>query len=179
VRKISFKRTDANLKYSNNSFSFLGFTPEDKNKLTASRNKKLFFGRKFQPDIAQSMLDEADLLISADNKNEQIEYHTPENWEHPSRTRYRQSVYHHLDTSPKPDDAIVNVAKTLCSLAVDVFLKHFSLQYQFGKLHEITSYHNENVLEGGLLKFSVYGDVKKNFEFFFTLTQTSFRQGTQ
>ena len=145
---------------------FLGFTPEDKNILTASRNKQLFFGRKFQPDIAQSMLDEADLLINADHENEQMGYNTPANWEHPSRTRYWQSIYHHLDTSPQPDDATVNVSKTLCAVAVDVFLRHVSRQYHFDKLQEITSYHNENALEGVLLKFSVSGGLRINFEVF-------------
>ena len=138
--------------------SFLGFKNEDKEMLMASRNKQLFFARKFQPDIAQSMLDEADLLISADNENEKLEHHTPTNCEHSSRTRYLQNIYHHLDTSPQPDNAIVDVAKTLCSVAVDVFLNDSSTQYHFNKLLEITSYHNDNELEGVLLKFSVYGD---------------------
>jgi hypothetical protein len=134
--------------------------------IVASRDKQLFFGRKFQPDIAQSVLDEADLLINADNRNEKMEYHTPANWEHPSRTRYWQSVYHHLDTSPQPDEATVNVAKTLCALAVDVFLKQFSPQYYFNKLQEITSYHNDNSLQGVLLKFTIDGGVRMDFEVF-------------
>ena len=140
--------------------------PEDKNMLTASRDKQLFFGRKFLPDMAQSMIDEADLLISADNPTEQIECHKSGNCKHPSGTRYWQSIYHHLDVSPRPDEAIVNVANTLCSVAVDFFLKNSSRQYHFDKVHEVTSYHNENVLEGVLLKFSVYEDAKMNFEAF-------------
>ena len=138
------------------------------NKIIAARRQQLFFGRKFKPDIAQSMLDDVDLMISSDNKNKEMDSHTQYNRDHPSRTRYWKSIYHHLDTSPKPDDAILDVAETLCSIAMDVFLNASSRQYHFDKLHEITSYHNEDALEGVLLKVSVDENVKMNFEVFVT-----------
>ena len=55
---------------------FLDFTPEDWNKLKATGKKQLFFGRKFEPVICQSMLDEVDLWVSADNKEEEMHQQT-------------------------------------------------------------------------------------------------------
>ena len=109
------------------------------------------------------MLDEVDLWVSADNKEDEMHQQTPENWDHPSRTRYWQSIYHHLDTSPKNDQAIVDVAKTLCAVAIDVFLKDYSQESRFDMLHEITSYHNDDALEGVLLRFGMYGKRKTYF----------------
>ena len=145
--------------------------------MKATGKKQLFFGRKFEPVICQSTLDDVDLWMSAGNKEEDMQHQNLANWEHPSRTRYWQSVYHHLDTSPEPDHAIVDVAKTLCEVSIDVFLKELPQQYNFDMLHEITSYHDDNALEGVLIKFSVHGDVKMNLEVFVNPNLDVIRKG--
>ena len=60
--------------------------------------KQLFFGRKFEPVISQSVLDQVDLWINANNVEDQMYRNRAQvaNWEHPSRTRYWQNIYHHL-----------------------------------------------------------------------------------
>ena len=131
------------------------FTPEDWKKVNGTGKKQLFFGRKFEPVICQSMLDEVDIWINANNKEDKMNQNSLINWDHPSRPRYWQNVYHHLDTSPAPNMAVVEIANTLLIITDDVFVKNSLQTWRVGSLQEITSYHNDDELEGVLLKFDM------------------------
>ena len=89
--------------------------------------QQIFFGRKFDPIISQSILDKVDAWIIADHKEENMYKRSIPNWNHLSRTRYWQSMFHHLDITPKPDYTMVDIAETLCRSACDVFLYELSL----------------------------------------------------
>ena len=131
------------------------------------------------------MLDKIDQWNSANNDEDLISQQKLENWDHPSRTRYWQSIYHHLDLSPPPDTAVVEVSKTLCLIAIEDLLKELSDEgYKFEKLVEVTSYHLDDNLKGILIKFSMKGDSEeKIFEAIVDpkmnviRKQTAFRQG--
>ena len=134
----------------------LDITPEDWVKVNGTGKKQLFFGRKFEPIICQSMLDKIDQWISANNNEDQIFQQKIDNWDHPSRIRYWQNIFHHVDSSPLPDTAVVEVSKTLSSVVIDDFLKEVTKQgFKFEKLLEVTSYHENDNLNGILLKFSM------------------------
>ena len=139
-----------------NSILSLDITPEDWVKVNGTGKKQLFFGRKFEPIICQSMLDKIDQWISANNNEDKIFQQKLDNWDHPSRIRYWQNIFHHLDSSPLPDTAVVEVSKTLSSVVIDDQLKEVTNQgFQFEKLLEVTSYHENDNLNGILLKFSM------------------------
>ena len=101
------------------------------------------------------MLDEVDIWISANNKEDQMNQRSLINWDHPSRPRYWQNIYHYLDTSPAPNMAVVEIANTLLMITDDVFVKNSLQSWRVGSLQEITSYHNDDELEGVLLKFNL------------------------
>ena len=86
------------------------------------------------------------------------------NWEHSSRTRYWQSMFHHLDISPKPNYAMLDVTKTLCILSFNDFLNKSSQEYRFNQLKEITSYHKDDDHKGILITFTIKGNEKNEKE---------------
>ena len=159
--------------------------PEDWGKVNGTARKQLFFGRKFEPVISQSVLDQVDLWINANNVEDQMYRNRAQvaNWEHPSRTRYWQNIYHHLDASPKPDQAIVEMGKILCEMTKERIIE--LSQYRFNEIHEITSYHNDDTVQGILLKFDMKDakGQKQKFELLVKLKnnmiekQITFRQG--
>ena len=105
------------------------------------------------------MLDKIDQWISANNEEDEMSKQKLPNWDHPSRTRYWQSIFHHLDSSPLPDTAVVEISKVLCNVVIDDLLKEIVAQgYKFEKLLEVTSYHEDDNLKGILLKFLMKGD---------------------
>ena len=131
-------------------------TPEDWVKVNGTGKKQLFFGRKFEPIICQSMLDKIDQWISANNNEDQISQQKLDNWDHPSRIRYWQNIFHHLDSSPLPDTAVVEVSKSISFVVIDDQLKEVTSEgFKFEKLLEVTSYHENDNLNGILLKFSM------------------------
>ena len=129
----------------------------------------IFFARKFEPVKCQSILDKIDDWISKKSKQKHIPLEIIAQLEHSSKTRYWQSMYHYLDMSPEHDLAMIKVAKALCMLASDTLLKDFSLRVSaFDELHEISSYHNDDILQGLLIRFSIKGVEwnEKQFEVF-------------
>merc|ERR1739844_366655 len=51
--------------------------------------------------------------------------------------------------------AVVEIANTLLMITDDVFVKNSLQNLRVGSLHEITSYHHDDELEGVLLKFNM------------------------
>ena len=75
------------------------------------------------------MLDKIDQWISANNEEDEMSKQKLPSWDHPSRTRYWQSIFHHLDSSPLPDIAVVEISKVLCNVVIDDLLKEIVCQY--------------------------------------------------
>ena len=137
--------------------------------ITATSKMPIFFARKFEPVICHSVLDKIDDWISEKSKDKHIDFQVHAHLEHSSRTRYWQSMYHHLDMSPEPDLVMVKVAEALCMLACDTLLNDKTTGiYGFVVLHEISSYHKDDILQGFLVRFTIKRDKwnKKGFEVF-------------
>ena len=142
-----------------NTYHLSDLLPDDWHKINATAKKQLFFGRKFEPVVSQSVLDMVDVWIDGGNRF----------IDHSSRTRYWQNMYHHIDVSPKPDEAMLDVARALCELGNDVFLPDTDAStstFHFSALYEITSYHKDDLLEGILLRFSNKDEKTKQIKHF-------------
>jgi hypothetical protein len=121
----------------------------------------------------------------AKNNEENMYKQKVSNWEHSSRTRYWQSMFHHLDTSPEPNHSMLDVTKSLCMLSIHEFLNDSAQQYRFDQLKEITSYHKHDAQGGILIRFTIKGNEKneKELELFvqskanITRKDIKFRQG--
>ena len=71
--------------------------------------------------------------------------------------------------SPEHDLALIKVGESLCMLAIDALLKDTLLGlWTFGELLEISSYHNDDILHGLLIRCSIKGveGNEKEFEVF-------------
>jgi len=114
--------------------------PQDWNRINNTFKKEIFFGRKFEPSISLSILDMVDQWIQDGDAQEQQQQQ-----QQPSR-RYWQNIYHHLDSSPAHDTAVLHLATQLSRHAV----AHL-LSWQDGlslvKVDEVTSYHKADDLD--------------------------------
>lgn len=74
---------------------------------------------------------------------------------------YWQSVYHHQDTNPKPDDALLSVVTSL----IRIQLKHLKNHVMnFKELIEVTTFMENDMYRGFLVHFETSPDC--HFEFF-------------
>ena len=97
-----------------------------------------------------------DAWISVDYDEENMLKPSVPNWDHSSRTRYWENIYHYLDSNPSSaPDAKIDVANTLIQLSFDTLLDSLSMSYNSHTLQEITSYHKNDLLEGVLIQFSL------------------------
>ena len=134
----------------------LAFNAFDWNLIAKPEPYDQFFGRKFQPVISQSILDMVDAWISVDYNEENMIKPLVPNWNHSSRTRYWENIYHYLDSNLNTaPDAKIDLASTLIRLSIDTVLHSLSKSYKSHTLQEITSYHKNDSLEGILINFSV------------------------
>ncbi len=127
------------------------FLPDDWHKLNSTRSKDIFFARKFEPVVNQAVLDMVDRELLRDESSVQTE------------KSYWQNIFHHLDTSPKADPAVV----TLGTIFADSSIQVFGLKFE--KLLEVTSLHYDDTLEGIVLTFtarSEFEDEDQVFEAF-------------
>ena len=73
------------------------FLPDDWSKINATAKKQLYFGRKFEPVVSQSVLDEVDFWIDGEKgQNRHAGSKNGASLEHSSRTSYWQNIYHFL-----------------------------------------------------------------------------------
>lgn len=83
------------------------FRGEDWARLEGTEAKQLFFARKFEPIISQVVVQRLEEWMFEAGVT------TVENYR-----SYWQSVYHHLDTSPKADDGLVTLATSLIRMSM-------------------------------------------------------------
>lgn len=109
--------------------------------MLATEPKQVFFARKFEPIINQAVI----LKIE-----EWLYGPYTEDPPTPNLRNYWQSLYHHEDTSPKPDDALISVVTSL----IRIQLKHFKTHLlNFKHLIEVTTFMENDSYRGFLIHF--------------------------
>lgn len=114
------------------------FKPEDWQRLLATEQKQVFFARKFEPIINQAVI----LKIE-----EWLYGPYPEDPSTPNLRNYWQSLYHHDDTSPKADNALLSVVTSL----IRIHLKTHRLTNE--RLIEVTTFMENDSYRGFLIHF--------------------------
>ncbi len=122
------------------------FKPEDWQRLLATEQKQVFFARKFEPIINQAVV----LKIEEWLYGPYIE--DPPT---PSLRNYWQSLYHHEDISPKPDDALLSVVTSLIRIQLKAYKTHL-LNYK--RLIEVTTFMENDSYRGFLIHFETSVD---------------------
>ncbi|TRY63197.1 hypothetical protein TCAL_03549 [Tigriopus californicus] len=115
------------------------FKPSDWNRLLGAEKRPLYFGRKFEPVINQEILFQVDQWIYGDDFQVNLT----------SVHSFWQNIFHHQDTSPAPKIEYLSVASSL----IQDFLDQQSPKIGFDKVLEITSYQNNDRLQGILVLF--------------------------
>lgn len=88
------------------------FLGSDITRLMATRPKQLYFARKFEPIVDQTVVNRLDEWLYGAYPTNLSGLHS-----------YWENIYHHSDLSPPPDDALVTVATSLTRLAIRFSLK--------------------------------------------------------
>ncbi|XP_014225440.1 xylosyltransferase oxt [Trichogramma pretiosum] len=85
------------------------FKLEDFGRIRGTRERNLFYARKFEPAIDQRIIDRIDAWLYPEriNASEALNKGIDAYW---------QSLYHHKDTSPLADDSLLSVATSLARL---------------------------------------------------------------
>lgn len=113
------------------------FKLEDFNRLRNTVDRNIFFARKFEPVVDHRIIDRV------------------EEWLYPDRTNktargydmYWQSLYHHADLSPLPDDALLTLSYSLARLVY----RQLNMDHKNVRLLENTAYFRENHFAGILI----------------------------
>lgn len=114
------------------------FKLEDFNRLRNTVDRNIFFARKFEPVIDHRIIDRV------------------EEWLYPERANktglkgydmYWQSLYHHADLSPLPDDALLTLSYSLARLVY----RKLNINHKNVRLSENTAYFRENRFAGILI----------------------------
>ena len=115
------------------------FKLEDFNRLRNTVDRNIFFARKFEPVIDYRIIDRVEEWLYPDRMNKTI------------RSRgydmYWQSLYHHADLSPLPDDALLTLSYSLARLVY----RKLNMDYKNIRLLENTAYFRENRFAGILI----------------------------
>ena len=115
------------------------FKLEDFNRLRNTADRNIFFARKFEPVIDYRIIDRVEEWLYPDRMNKTI------------RSRgydmYWQSLYHHADLSPLPDDALLTLSYSLARLVY----RKLNMDHKNIRLLENTAYFRENRFAGILI----------------------------
>lgn len=115
------------------------FKPDDWSRLEATEQKQLFFARKFEPVVNQLVILQLEEWLFGPYPETYVNLNS-----------YWQNVYHHQDTSPTPNPALLIVAESL--LRVNSKSNQYQQFYQPLKLLEVTDYFELDVYKGFLMK---------------------------
>ncbi|XP_025163648.1 xylosyltransferase oxt isoform X3 [Harpegnathos saltator] len=115
------------------------FKLEDFNRIRNTADRNLFFARKFEPIIDQRIVNKVEEWLYPDRTNRTIKAG--------GYDMYWQSLYHHADLSPHPDDALLTLSYSLARL---VFQK-LKMNYKDIYLLENTAYFREDRFTGILI----------------------------
>ncbi|XP_011862628.1 PREDICTED: xylosyltransferase oxt [Vollenhovia emeryi] len=115
------------------------FKLEDFNRLRNTVDRNIFFARKFESVIDHRIIDRVE------------EWLYPERMNKTARSRgydmYWQSLYHHADLSPLPDDALLTLSYSFARLVY----RHLNINHKDVRLLENTAYFRENRFAGILI----------------------------
>ncbi|KAL3284632.1 hypothetical protein HHI36_018786 [Cryptolaemus montrouzieri] len=118
------------------------FKPEDWPRILGTETRQLYFARKFEPIISQSVIYQLELwLFSLEKPRVPVE----------SLNSYWQSIYHYQDLGVEPDDGLFTITHS----AIRYWLSSFnnaSCIPKISKVLEITSYHFEDSYKYTLTK---------------------------
>ncbi|XP_012525203.1 xylosyltransferase oxt [Monomorium pharaonis] len=115
------------------------FKLEDFNRLRNTMDRNIFFARKFEPVIDHRIINRVEEWLYPDRTNK-----TAKLW---SYDMYWQSLYHHADLSPLPDDALLTLSYSLARLVY----RKLNVDYKNVRLLENTAYFRENRFAGILI----------------------------
>nr|CAD7397003.1 unnamed protein product [Timema cristinae] len=119
------------------------FKMEDWPRLQGTEGRQLFFARKFEPIVNQAVIHQLE---------ERLYGLYPPGV--PNVASYWQSVYHHADLSPPPDDSLVTLTHSLLRLASKL-LSSDACSVTPSRLIEVTSYHHQDSYKGSLILYEV------------------------
>ncbi|EZA47482.1 Xylosyltransferase oxt [Ooceraea biroi] len=115
------------------------FKVEDFNRLRNTVDRNIFFARKFEPIIDHKIIDRLEEWLYPNRMNKT------------ARSRgndvYWQSLYHHADLSPLPDDALLTLSYSLARL----IYRKLKLDHRNIRLLENTAHFRENRFIGILI----------------------------
>lgn len=115
------------------------FKLEDFNRLRNTVDRNIFFARKFEPVIDHRIIDRVEEWLYPDRANKTIKMR--------GYDAYWQSLYHHADLSPLPDDALLTLSYSLARLVY----RKLKMSYKNIHLLESTVYFRENRFIGILI----------------------------
>lgn len=120
------------------------FKPDDWLRIQGTENKQLFFARKFEPIINQAIILQVEEWL-----------HGPSPANTPNINSYWQSVYHHGDLSPSPDDATISISTSIARITSKLMSSKNNCEFEYSHLIEVTSYHKNDNYEGSLLMYEI------------------------
>lgn len=115
------------------------FKSDDWPRLQSTEQKQLFFARKFEPVVNQLVILQLEEWLFG-----------PYSPGYPSLNSYWQSVYHHLDNSPQPDQALLLISEGI--LRINSKSNQIQQFYEPLKLLEVIDYFELDVHKGFLIK---------------------------
>lgn len=128
------------------------FKPDDWPRLLATETKQVFFARKFEPIINQAVILKLESWLLGQ---------PPYPMDVPNLKSYWQSVYNSLDTSPKPDKALITVAQSILRLKLNGTM-HEHGSFEIVQIHEIWTYMDNDAYRGflihGIIHFADIGE---------------------
>uniref|UniRef100_T1INJ3 protein xylosyltransferase n=1 Tax=Strigamia maritima TaxID=126957 RepID=T1INJ3_STRMM len=116
------------------------FKPDDWTKIQSTKEHLYFFARKFEPVINQKIIDQVETWLYGSQEH--------------GLNKHWQNEYHHLDVSPKPNDAFLTAYHSITRLSVRLFKsKHEKCKISPAKVLEATTYNDNDSYKGTLILF--------------------------
>lgn len=118
------------------------FKPEDWPRILGTETRTLFFARKFEPVVSQSVIHQLEVwLFNAEKPRVPVE----------SLDSYWQSVYHYQDLGLEIDHALHTISRAAVRFWLGSF-ENSSCTPTVNKITEITSYHHKDAYKHTLVK---------------------------
>lgn len=115
------------------------FKPDDWPRLVGTEHKQLFFGRKFEPAVNQLVVLQLEEWLFGPY---------PVGFE--NLNSYWQNSYHHKDSSPSPNEAMLTVARAL--IRINSKSNQIQQFYEPLKVLEVTDYWELDMYKGFLIR---------------------------
>jgi len=131
------------------------FQMVDMEKVQKSKSRQVFFARKFDAKISQTVINEIDQwILSGEDEEDILDYKFDESYE-----KYWENIYHHLDDS-KSDNPILELANILVENIYENDVK------KIAQVEEVTALFIRDHLESLLVLFQSEDGLKFESKFF-------------